>query len=649
VLKIQAPRASRAVARAVAGRYAVCCRWLVGSAIAFAAFGLAASPAGAKATTESVTFNCLGITQYFQVPPGVTVLTFSADGAAGGAVSNAGNPGNGATTTGTLPVTAKDLLAVDVGCRSGYGYARGGPGGFNSSSGSNAGGGGGATGVADLNDSEVLLVAAGGGGAGGNGFFDGQNGGNGGGGTSDGTGGTGLGSGGGGSAGGSLSGTAGDTGGAGSSAAGGGGGGGGGYPTGGAGGGGGGLGGGGGGGGGGGDSYAIPAASGVSTGVDSTAEDGSLTLTFTRINRPADPVVGLPQTYQCTGAAASYAVPVRVSKALVTEIGAAGASGNDGGAGSGGDGATESALVPVTHHMMQVGVGCSGQPGTEGPYTGTYAPGGAGGYGYSSGGAGGSSNYPALLPGDVGGCGGGGSTGLASTTGTRLVAGGGGGCGGSGGYGNGGTGGSGGSIAGGTGSGGTGVGAGGGGAFGASLSGATGDGGGTSDQGLLAGGGGGGGGGYTVGGGGGSAGGAGGGGGGGGGAGLSFVGTGVVGEQSFSLASYQSPNGLLAITPLYGNKLPHPAPTGVVPSAGPVAGGTPIVVTGTDFGVPGSPVEVETVTAGTVTGVVQGTVVSPTQVDATTPAVSAASSGEIRVVTPFGTSTLNHSVTFTYS
>jgi hypothetical protein len=637
------------VARAVAGRYAVCCRWLVGSAIAFAAFGLAASPAGAKATTESVTFNCVGITQYFQVPPGVTVLTFSADGAAGGAVSNAGNPGNGATTTGTLPVTAKDLLAVDVGCRSGYGYARGGPGGFNSSSGSNAGGGGGATGVADLNDSEVLLVAAGGGGAGGNGFFDGQNGGNGGGGTSDGTGGTGLGSGGGGSAGGSLSGTAGDTGGAGSSAAGGGGGGGGGYPTGGAGGGGGGLGGGGGGGGGGGDSYAIPAASGVSTGVDSTAEDGSLTLTFTRINRPADPVVGLPQTYQCTGAAASYAVPVRVSKALVTEIGAAGASGNDGGAGSGGDGATESALVPVTHHMMQVGVGCSGQPGTEGPYTGTYAPGGAGGYGYSSGGAGGSSNYPALLPGDVGGCGGGGSTGLASTTGTRLVAGGGGGCGGSGGYGNGGTGGSGGSIAGGTGSGGTGVGAGGGGAFGASLSGATGDGGGTSDQGLLAGGGGGGGGGYTVGGGGGSAGGAGGGGGGGGGAGLSFVGTGVVGEQSFSLASYQSPNGLLAITPLYGNKLPHPAPTGVVPSAGPVAGGTPIVVTGTDFGVPGSPVEVETVTAGTVTGVVQGTVVSPTQVDATTPAVSAASSGEIRVVTPFGTSTLNHSVTFTYS
>ena len=47
-----------------------------------AALTVAATPAQAAGTAQSVSFACIGFPQYFNVPPGVTYLAFDVAGAA---------------------------------------------------------------------------------------------------------------------------------------------------------------------------------------------------------------------------------------------------------------------------------------------------------------------------------------------------------------------------------------------------------------------------------------------------------------------------------------------------------------------------------------------------------------------------------------
>src|SRR5712692_3472445 len=61
-------------------------------------------PAVAADGPQSVTFGCLGIPQFFNVPPGVTEITVHAEGAAGGSQGGSGGPGKGAIVTATLTV-----------------------------------------------------------------------------------------------------------------------------------------------------------------------------------------------------------------------------------------------------------------------------------------------------------------------------------------------------------------------------------------------------------------------------------------------------------------------------------------------------------------------------------------------------------------
>jgi len=84
-------------------------------------------------------FGCLGFPQYFSVPPSVTQITAIAEGAAGGDVSAAPAPGLGGTIAGTLSVTPGQLLSITVGCREGFGWAKGGSGGQGFGGGSSAG------------------------------------------------------------------------------------------------------------------------------------------------------------------------------------------------------------------------------------------------------------------------------------------------------------------------------------------------------------------------------------------------------------------------------------------------------------------------------------------------------------------------------
>ena len=517
--------------------------------VGLAAWGLVATQAAMAANgPQTATFGCLEIPQYLNVPPGVTQMTVDLAGAAGGGGGGNGNPGLGATLDGTVSVIPGHTLLVDVGCQSGYGFELGGSGGAADGT-SNAGfNGGGATGIVDTTTNTILVVAAGGGGGGGTGVvLPAYFGGNGGNGASTG-GGNGIGPGSGGQ-GGALGGAPspnGENGGGAYTATdgGGGGGGGGGYPNGGAGGNGAqGAGGQGGGGGGGGLNYSDPVdTSGVTGEVASSATDGTATLSYTGPS-------GTPQVLQCTGTATTYTVPDGVNALLVDAVGAGGGNGAGfSGNGPGGRAAGVSAKIAVTPgESLPVGVGCHGANGTNSNSSATYVDGGAGGYGYTPGGSGGASNFPALLSPNYGSGGGGGSTGIATTLGLLLDAAGGGGGGGNGDYGLGGPGGG----AGAAGGGGTGLGSGGGGAGDGNAV-ADGGGGGTADQGTVAGGGGGGGGGFPNGGAGGGAGGVGGGGGGGGGGGESFSGgTGVTDVHTLDLSYYSSSDGVLVITPVF--------------------------------------------------------------------------------------------------
>ncbi len=521
-------------------------------------------PALAADSTQLPTFGCIGFPQYFSVPPGVTSLTVHAAGAGGGSLQTAPSPGKGGTIDGTIPVTPGQLLEITVGCRAGFGWATGGGGGQGFGGGSPAGvggSGGGATGIADKATGGILLVAGGGGGGGGHGFFltsdfDGGPGGDGGITPGNGGGGSGLGSGGGGTGGASAtpSGTAGSDG---SAGAGGGGGGGGGYPLGGTGGSGGGLGGGGGGGGGGGDSFADSQliVSPVQ-GVADAASEGSVVFTYSGPDASST-------AFTCTGSMATYTVPSGVTQLIVTAVGAdaGGSSTLSDGSEPGSSAAVRGEVQVTTGETLTVGVGCVGGTPSEGGTFDNGNPGGAGGFGYRSGGRGGTGDKPPLiLGGGGGGFGAGGASGLGRGTSTPLlIAAGGGGGGGRGGFigcigGNGGTA----DVSGGTEPASFCLGEGGGGGLGAAGSGS-----GNGGDGCFfcsAGGGGGGGGGYQNGGGGGG-GGIGEGGGGGGGGGVSLFN--LPGTTTGTLVSTASTHSIVSISPVFGEANHGPSTAGI--------------------------------------------------------------------------------------
>lgn len=129
-------------------------------------FLLDAAPVRAQQNT--VDYQCLGLPQYFSVPPGVTQITAIVNGSGGesdsDAVGNAqggGSGGKGAKITATVNVTPGQLLKLDIGCAvDGGGFPLGGKA-------IHSGGAGSAISVGNT----VLVVAGGGGGAGQHGFL----------------------------------------------------------------------------------------------------------------------------------------------------------------------------------------------------------------------------------------------------------------------------------------------------------------------------------------------------------------------------------------------------------------------------------------------------------------------------------------------
>ena len=132
------------------------------------------------------TYSYTGGQQLFQAPSGVTSLTINAIGAAGGASMFFGSPevggGLGGTSDATVTATSGEQLYVEVGGTGGVGaggFNGGGDGGYNIEGNDGPGGGGGASdvqacslGAGGCSDLGALVVAAGGGG-GGDGFFAG--------------------------------------------------------------------------------------------------------------------------------------------------------------------------------------------------------------------------------------------------------------------------------------------------------------------------------------------------------------------------------------------------------------------------------------------------------------------------------------------
>jgi hypothetical protein len=138
-----------------------------------------ASPSCSKAgAVVTCTYSYTGGQQLFQAPSGVTNLTIDAVGAAGGASKFLG-PGEagglGGTSVATVTVTSGEQLYVEVGGTGGVGaggFNGGGNGGYNFD-GEGPGGGGGASdaqacslGAGGCTDLSALVVAAGGGGGG---------------------------------------------------------------------------------------------------------------------------------------------------------------------------------------------------------------------------------------------------------------------------------------------------------------------------------------------------------------------------------------------------------------------------------------------------------------------------------------------------
>ncbi len=407
-------------------------------------FALDAAPVRAQQNT--VEYQCLGLPQYFSVPPGVTQITTvvvgsggESDDSAKGNAAGGGKGGRGAKITATVNVTPGQLLKLDIACAAvNSGFPLGG-------SGENSGGAGSAISVGDT----VLVVAGGGGGAGASGTFEGTTNGGAGGDAiagGNGTDGQGLinpGRGGAFAAAGTAQGGDGEY----ARFSGGGGGGGGGYD---------GMGGGGGaggtasgnngtiagsGGGGGGRSYVNSSfTSNVSNGLADTITDGSMTISYNGQTIPN-------QVYQCTGSSQVYTVPAGVRTLSVIGIGGDGGSiigtstvsngGNTNSRTVGGSGIAsgKSANVSVTPgELLSIGVGCNGGLPAYGGVDSPINPGGGSGFGFISGGRGGDGDKPYFTVGAGGGVGGGGATGIGRDSSPLFVAAGGGGGGGQGGF-----------------------------------------------------------------------------------------------------------------------------------------------------------------------------------------------------------------------
>ncbi|MGD9890732.1 MAG: hypothetical protein AB7R89_17105 [Dehalococcoidia bacterium] len=129
---------------------------------------------------QSQTYSCVGTSEPFTVPAGVTQLQIEARGGqgatpTGGQGGSDGTGGFGGYAWAIIPVTPGETLAVLVGCAGGnqysFGLGSGGEGGNAVSSLAGDGGwGGGGSGVMNA-DAVPLLVAGGGGGGGGGGDF----------------------------------------------------------------------------------------------------------------------------------------------------------------------------------------------------------------------------------------------------------------------------------------------------------------------------------------------------------------------------------------------------------------------------------------------------------------------------------------------
>jgi hypothetical protein len=143
----------------VSGRRLTAAGLLAVVAVLAPGLGRAQTAAAADTGTQTVTFGCVGFPQEFNVPPGVTEITAIAQGAAGAGEYG----GRGGVTEGFITVRPGDMLSVTVGCRDGYGLARGGAGGAADSLAVPGKNGGGSSGITDDVSATPRLVAGGGG------------------------------------------------------------------------------------------------------------------------------------------------------------------------------------------------------------------------------------------------------------------------------------------------------------------------------------------------------------------------------------------------------------------------------------------------------------------------------------------------------
>ena len=155
------------------------------------------------ASAVTTTYNCTGSAQTFAVPAGVTLLTYTVNGAGGGnggsgdtflSTKAGGSGGAGAKYSGTWTVSPGDTVTVKVGCkgnngsdkRDGDGGGSGGWGFFTGGNGGNAGnrncgwlgcgksptgGAGGGGGASGIQIGSLSVVAGGGGGGGGGAYW----------------------------------------------------------------------------------------------------------------------------------------------------------------------------------------------------------------------------------------------------------------------------------------------------------------------------------------------------------------------------------------------------------------------------------------------------------------------------------------------
>ncbi len=152
----------------------------IGATLAASAL-MATSAAAAAPPTMTETFSSTGAEQSFTVPTGVSSVRVNAIGAAGGQAfgpfGNDGTGGAGADVVGQLPVSAGEVLYVEVAAS---GFNGGGSGGEGFEGGFGGSGGGASdvrtSSMAEPESLESRLLVAGGGGGGGGAFQDGAGG-----------------------------------------------------------------------------------------------------------------------------------------------------------------------------------------------------------------------------------------------------------------------------------------------------------------------------------------------------------------------------------------------------------------------------------------------------------------------------------------